>query len=291
MLETFNDMDAKLEKIQKSLENYLENKRQQFPRFYFLSSDDLLEILGQAKDPQNVQAHLKKCFEGIKKLEMNPPGSDGRRHWESTGVYSPDGEYLPFISLVVTEGRPEEWLNRVEEAMFASTKKHLYKVLEDSKAVKKEKWVKENQGQCIISAGQIVWTAECEKALGDSDRSSKAIRQLKKKWVSYLNKLTSITRSKLTKIERNKTVSLITIEVHARDVIDKLGKTGASSPNDFEWVSQLRFYWDKDQNDCVVKQVLSVFVYGYEYQVWEKAPQGSACAFPCSDAGAPVSNA
>jgi dynein heavy chain len=61
-------------------------------------------------------------------------------------------------------------------------------------------------------------------------------------------------------------VALITVEVHARDVIDKLIKAGCSSVNDFEWVSQLRFYWDRDLNDCVVKQVLSVFMYGYEYQ-------------------------
>ncbi|GFH10192.1 uncharacterized protein HaLaN_05461 [Haematococcus lacustris] len=266
LLDTFQDMDAKLERIQKSLENYLENKRQQFPRFYFLSSDDLLEILGQAKDPLNVQSHLKKCFEGIKKLDMNTPGDNERKQYLSLGIHSPDGEYLPFAGPVVTEGRPEEWLNRVEEAMFATTKKHLYKVLEDSKATKKEKWVKDNQGQMIITAGQIVWTFECEKALGDLENARRAVKALKKKWVSYLNKLTAVTRSKLNKVERNKVVSLITIEVHARDVIEKLSKSNCTSVNDFEWVSQLRFYWDKDLNDCVVKQVLSVFVYGYEYQ-------------------------
>ena len=65
---------------------------------------------------------------GIKKLEMQAPGSDGRRNYETTGVFSPDGEYLPFVQPIVTEGRPEEWLNRVEEAMFAATKKHLFRV-------------------------------------------------------------------------------------------------------------------------------------------------------------------
>ncbi len=59
---------------------------------------------------------------------MQPPGSEGRRNYETIGVFSPDGEYLPFVAPIVTEGRPEEWLNTVEEAMFAATKRHLYRV-------------------------------------------------------------------------------------------------------------------------------------------------------------------
>jgi dynein heavy chain, axonemal len=176
-------------------------------------------------------------------------------------------EKLPLNGAIVTEGRPEEWLNDVEAAMFAACKSTLYNVLEGAKATKKEKWVKENQGQCIITAGQILWTLDCEKVLSDPDTAKKGMRQLKKKWVSYLNKLTAITRSKLSKIERNKTVALITIEVHARDVIDKLARAGSTAVTDFEWVSQLRFYWERESNDCIVRQVLSLFKYGYEYQV------------------------
>lgn len=71
-------------------------------------------------------------------------------------------------------------------------------------AAKKEKWVKDNPGQLVITAGQIVWTAECEKALSDAEGAKKALKLLKKKWIGYLNKLTAVTCSKLSPIDRNK---------------------------------------------------------------------------------------
>lgn len=70
LLEELNDMNSKLEDIQRSLDMYLETKRQIFPRFYFISNDDLLEILGQSKNPMEIQPHLKKCFDNIKSLTM-----------------------------------------------------------------------------------------------------------------------------------------------------------------------------------------------------------------------------
>lgn len=60
-----------------------------------------------------------------------------------------------------------------------------------------------------------------------------------------LNKFSEMIRGNLTKIQRQKIVALVTIEVHARDVIEKMIKSGCGDVSAFEWLSQLRLYWDK----------------------------------------------
>lgn len=65
--------------------------------------------------------------------------------------------------------------------------------------------------------------------------------------MSILNKYSEAVRGNLTKIVRLKVVALVTIEVHARDVLERLYKSGLMDVSAFDWLSQLRFYWEKVQ--------------------------------------------
>ena len=63
---------------------------------------------------------------------------------------------------------------------------------------------------------------------------------------------------------RNKMKTLITIEVHARDVVLRFINDRIESAGDFAWQSQLKYRWDEER-DCFINITDAEFKYSYEY--------------------------
>jgi len=77
--------------------------------------------------------------------------------------------------------------------------------------------------------------------------------------------MVALVRGELTRLQRTLLGALTVIDVHARDVVSAMINKKVSSLEDFEWTKQLRYYWEMDVDDCVVRQTNTRFLYGYEY--------------------------
>jgi dynein heavy chain len=75
--------------------------------------------------------------------------------------------------------------------------------------------------------------------------------------------LTNMVRGNLTPLQRATISALLVLDVHNRDIILRLIQSKLSSVNDFEWKTQMRYYWE--EQDCVIRILNSSFSYGYEY--------------------------
>ena len=59
--------------------------------------------------------------------------------------------------------------------------------------------------------------------------------------------------------------NMITIDAHSRDMVQSVIESQADKVDCFQWVCQLRSYWDSTINDCRIKICDASFPYGYEY--------------------------
>jgi len=180
-------------------------------------------------------------------------------------MYSIEGEFVPFTSIIdpiASKGAVEDWLKQVESVMIRSVKHCIEQSQQDYLKKERAKWVIAWAGQAILAISMTFWTKEAEEAMKKSGLPG--LVQYHEKLSAQLLDTVDVVRTDINKLQRATLEALIVLDVHAKEVIkNDLINNEIYDPNDFKWLSQLRYYWE--ENNTWVKIINCKLEYNYEY--------------------------
>uniref|UniRef100_A0A3P8TGW6 Dynein, axonemal, heavy polypeptide 9 like n=1 Tax=Amphiprion percula TaxID=161767 RepID=A0A3P8TGW6_AMPPE len=238
-LENLETLQQRLSVCEKALAEYLETKRLTFPRFYFVSASDLLEIVSKGTQPKQVTRHLLKLFDNIADLQ-----EDGEA--VAIGMYSREGEYVSFSE---PSTRPVKY-----HYNFVNTQIISYMPLYSF------------HSQVGLTGSQVWWATDVGIAFERVEEGFEtALKEYNRKQITQLNSLIHMLLGELTPGDRQKIMTVCTIDVHARDVVASLIAQKVTTGQAFAWLSQLRHCWDEETRHCYVNICDAQFQFSYEY--------------------------
>lgn len=252
--------------VQRALGEYLERQRAAFPRFYFVGDEDLLEMIGNSKEPVQIQRHLSKMFAGLSSLEMDAANTT------ILGMVSREGEVVQFKQPVKSQEdtRINVWLGKVEDQMRYTLSQLLEEAVRqyptDDNIDAYLKWVFDFPAQIIILATQVQWSRAVENTLktGGSD-----LVPVMDSLDVALRILSERVLSDVKNDVRKKYEQLITEIVHQKSVTKRLVQEKVDSLDDFRWLYHMRYYFNTTETDPLKKLIIKVsnasFSYGFEY--------------------------
>ncbi|XP_063098488.1 dynein axonemal heavy chain 9 isoform X2 [Cavia porcellus] len=265
LYEKLEDLQSRLCLCEKALAEYLDTKRLAFPRFYFISSSDLLDILSNGTAPPQVQRHLSKLFDNMAKLQFQLDASDSPTKI-SLGMYSKEEEYVAFSEPCDCSGQVETWLNNVLAHMKATVRHEMTEGVTTYEEKPREQWLFDYPAQVALTCTQIWWTTEVGIAFARLEEGyENAMKDYYKKQVAQLKTLITMLIGQLSKGDRQKIMTICTIDVHARDVVAKMIAQKVDNAQAFLWLSQLRHRWDDEAKHCFANICDAQFLYSYEY--------------------------
>ena len=254
-----------LELRERALQDYLETKRQAFPRFYFISTADLLDILAKGTDAHAVEKHLPKLFDNLHRLEWKKD-ADGKPTHVAIGMYSGEGEHVAFDGECECTGAAEVWLNKVVDAMRAALRAEYRAAMPAYEERPRTKWVFDYSAQTTIIVSRTYFTQEVNDAFAELEGGNEdALKAVLERQKAQLSDLIGLINGPLSKNDRKKLITLCTIDVHARDVVARMIEDRCEGADAFAWQSQLRYTRDPKTGDPLVQICDADIPYQFEY--------------------------
>ena len=238
---------SRLDQCQKSLNEYLDQKKKIFPRFYFVSNVALLDMLANGTNPPKIMKYIGDCYDALNNLVFVE--KDGVTSTKVVNeMIAKDKERLMMFEEFTMEGEVERYLNSLTEAMRYTLKMKLldgYNTAANWEVDKaRHEWLFHYPAQTVVTGTQIYWTEESENALEDlAGGQEDAVKRHLVVCDQRLQELIKLVLGQLSGSDRVKVITIITLDVHGRDVIQKLIDDKVEGLEAFLWQQQLRFYW------------------------------------------------
>ncbi|CAK8676513.1 unnamed protein product [Clavelina lepadiformis] len=265
LYDKLEELQNRLGLCEKALAEYLDTKRLAFPRFYFVSSADLLDILSNGTNPVAVSRHLAKLFDSMAKLKFQLD-DEGNPTKTALGMYSKESEYVDFNTPCECVGPVENWLNTLMEIMRATVRQEMTEGVVTYEEKPREQWIFDYPAQVSLLGTQIWWTTEVNISFSRLEEGyENAMKDYYKKQISQLNTLIGLLIGELSSRDRQNIMTICTIDVHAKDVVGKLIEQKIDNAQAFLWLSQLRLRWDDKLSHVFGNICDAQFQYSYEY--------------------------
>ncbi|KAL4164616.1 hypothetical protein KRP22_004480 [Phytophthora ramorum] len=283
LLELLNDLRSRLEKCQQALKEYLDSKRRLFPRFYFISEADLLDILSNGSSPQKIMIHLEKVFLATHTLLLQKDNNGAASSMLATHFISNDSakETISFENMVPLEGKVELYMQTILESIQLTLKGHVTLSINRFPKQNRVDWLlqkvapvsegaasKDNMdaAQIALLVAGIEYVRIVENAFElISKGHATAMKELLEKVMIQLSDLIKLTQTNLPKGDRQRTMCMITMDAHSRDIVQKLLYEEITIPSSFLWQSQLKPRRSDHQNHTYLEICDATFDYGFEY--------------------------
>ena len=91
---------------------------------------------------------------------------------------------------------------------------------------------------------QLFWTQEVSDAI-----NKRKLEVYEDSLNKQLLQIVHLVRGKLDRMQRTTLGALSVIDVHQRDVVSEIKNEHVTRSDAFEWLSQLRYYWESQEDD------------------------------------------
>lgn len=229
--------------LQNNVENFLNKKRQSYPRLYLLTNEELLILLSRSsQSPKIINKYVSKMHDAVNSLRI-----EDDEQGSITGILGPFGEALTFEkSLINVKMSVESFLDGATKYMKASIFREIITTYEKfTKDTKLDKNALSQLGQAVQVSYSLYWCTLMDQILREAD-----IEELEEQLESdleNLDRLVALGRERLDMLLRSKVNNMIGCLLNFRDIAEELFDQEALSQHSFYWQNQLKYHLNKEE--------------------------------------------